>query len=380
MTRNGKDYGTNYEVSNFGNIRHKKSKKMNSKTMVKEYPKCSLSNGMKVNKHGKSVSDTIIRFYHVVVAKAFIPNPENKPTVDHIDGDKTNNRVDNLKWATHEEQQQNIKDRGVKRRTVSLKSEEPIDGERWKTIPQYPEYEISDHGRVKYPVRREKKTEYKITSGSTREYRDFQFRDANGKKRRKHLQLLVAEAFVENDDPKNKTCVGHKDDNKHNNHYTNLHWITRSQNTLDAYDSGAISNRRPILKLTEKNEIVGEFVSIAEATRSTPGIHRTGINGAVATGGTSGGWYWIYKENYDPSKTSLVKKDKRMKRIHQIDKDTGKVLCTYESVWHAAKALGNEMYRANISSCACPSSKNNLVTAYGYKWSYAETAPSPTRK
>lgn len=40
---------------------------------------------------------------HQIVAKTFIPNPENKPEVDHKDGDKTNNIIDNLRWVTHKE-------------------------------------------------------------------------------------------------------------------------------------------------------------------------------------------------------------------------------------------------------------------------------------
>lgn len=44
---------------------------------------------------------------HRAVAECFIPNPDNKPTVDHIDRNRQNNCVSNLRWATHSEQRAN---------------------------------------------------------------------------------------------------------------------------------------------------------------------------------------------------------------------------------------------------------------------------------
>jgi len=48
------------------------------------------------------------KFLHRLLAEAFIPNLENKPTVDHIDRNPANNNLSNLRWATHIEQHQNM--------------------------------------------------------------------------------------------------------------------------------------------------------------------------------------------------------------------------------------------------------------------------------
>ena len=52
-------------------------------------------------------------YVHRMVAELYIPNPNNKPEVNHKDGNKANNHVFNLEWATREEQMQHAKQTGL---------------------------------------------------------------------------------------------------------------------------------------------------------------------------------------------------------------------------------------------------------------------------
>ena len=100
-----------YQVSNNGRIKSLSRKIVRKNGQFAKVKETILKPG--TDRYGYSFvvlcNDRVKRTtaIHRLVAAAFIPNPDNLPEIDHIDGDRANNHADNLRWVTVKENQNN---------------------------------------------------------------------------------------------------------------------------------------------------------------------------------------------------------------------------------------------------------------------------------
>ena len=99
-----------YEISNFGNVRSLNKKVSsgikNNKTRIhkgKVLKQKNSGGGYKQVCLVQLSNNKKTKLVHRLVAQAFIPNPENKPCINHIDSNRKNNNVRNLEWVTYKE-------------------------------------------------------------------------------------------------------------------------------------------------------------------------------------------------------------------------------------------------------------------------------------
>jgi hypothetical protein len=134
--------------------------------------------------------------------------------------------------------------------------------EIWKTIPGFSDYEVSNLGRIrskdrkkKYKSGRELNFKSKVKQQRPHPVNKFIMTDLvddKGKRRTVYPHKAVALAFVENDKPRKKKVVIHKDGNLENNKAENLKWATFSESIKIGFETGKRDNSELWKKRREK--------------------------------------------------------------------------------------------------------------------------------
>ena len=166
------NYEGYYQISNHGNVRSLDrvitEKTGKTQTLKGRILKQRINPGgyyyIGLGKNGIKATFAI----HQLVAQAFIPNPNNKRTVNHIDGNKLSNSLANLEWATYSENLKHAYKTGLRRAVPTkavgnknykrkLKSEQVIEIKRLLTTGNLTHREIA----IKFAVARSTITEIK---------------------------------------------------------------------------------------------------------------------------------------------------------------------------------------------------------------------------
>lgn len=270
---NYKNYGEQYQVSNHGNVKNSKTGRILKPTLRMGYNAISLS--------ARDNKKTL--YNHRLAALVFVPNNDlSKNFVNHIDGNKLNNHVDNLEWTTPKENTQHAlrtkltmpPTRKVKqydsngnfiREYISMRDAEktnnlPRDklsqycknskvygGYIWKyslskehektddkhiVIQGYPNYEITENGLV-YSVKYKRYMVQKTTGGG---YKSVKLCN-DGANKDHYVHRLVAEHYLEKPNKNDQIIVNHKDRNKTNNRVENLEWVSHRENAQHYQDN-----------------------------------------------------------------------------------------------------------------------------------------------
>ena len=236
---------TRWSINENGKVRNDETGKFLTGTILHTYRYINFRwNGKQKNKA-----------VHRLVAETFLPNPENLSYVHHIDGNRLNNKIENLMWATGEEIQSN---RQINRGST-IKPIEYYDDEIWKSFRDG-KYEVSNYGKVKNNT-----TGY-VTYGSLEDcgYRSVRIKVDGDKARRFLVHQLVYECFISPEFDE----INHINGNKEDNRVENLENVTHKENMIKAtYETNAW-NFRKVAQYDKEGNLIHIYANASEAGRA----------------------------------------------------------------------------------------------------------------
>lgn len=270
-----------YTISNKGRIKNSKGEIKTLHTSGPGYPNVRLDTG----KNGYRKTYDI----HVLEAKAFFGEKESKDIiVNHKDGDKTNNNLENLEYITYKDNSKHARENGLLNKPKKQVKHD-ISKLDTKDIPGFSKYCIDREGNIY-----NKETKNKIST----------FADINGngyirialtpngqtETQKYYLHRIISLVFIPN--PNNLPFVNHINENKRDNRIENLEWCTQSDNMKHSAKMKELSRKVQVYDLD--GELLETFDSVKEAAEKTGANHTQIIHVCAGRRKTAGEFKWKY--------------------------------------------------------------------------------------
>jgi len=405
----------NYSVSNFGNVKNNLNNKLMKLNLKGGYYNIMLTNS-ECRKAFK---------VHRLVGLAFIPNPDNKRTVNHKDKNKCNNKLENLEWMTHEEQTQHrsiglILKPNTNKPIYRLSKNDEIldffnsieDAGKWAVENNLTSNVHNGRNAIGNCLNGLTKTAYnykwKFTNNDSLENEEWReinvnkllneeiisdkkyyvsnlgrFKNSYGTIMENYkpnedgyirvyiynktfaIHRVVAFTFLQN--PENKETVNHKDGNKLNNAVDNLEFATNKEQQIHKHSIGLGNNFTRKIKQYDLNwNLIKEYTSISSAAKEM-NISKSSIQGVLlGKNKTAAGFIWKYIDDENIDFTEKITINQNIgRKVCQYDLNMN-LIETHNSIADAGRNVG--IHKNNIWGVI----HNFRKTSGGFIWKYLD--------